>query len=194
MARFVKSTVNRKKDLENNAGEKYDSFHNAIRGILLFAQCFAIMPLKGLYSDRTKDIKLVLKYPGTLVTITFLIAGGLSTLSFAKELILIGINAKNIGNYKSGKLFFKSYLSLYSGFDVGLIFFSCGLTACTLFLLMAREWNSIIEKWTQVDLIFLRMPCYKPLKWTLEERVFLVAVVVGLLSVGEYLNFISVSM
>lgn len=32
MARFVKSTVNRKKDFRNNVVEKYDSFHNAIRG------------------------------------------------------------------------------------------------------------------------------------------------------------------
>lgn len=59
------------------------------------------MPLKGLYDDNIKDIKFVLNYPGTLVTVLFLIAGGLSTLAFTKDLIAIGINAKNIGNYES---------------------------------------------------------------------------------------------
>lgn len=55
------------------------------------------MRLKGLYDDNIKDIKFVLNYPGTLVTVLFLTAGGLSTLSFTKELIAIGIDAKNIG-------------------------------------------------------------------------------------------------
>lgn len=57
------------------------------------------MPLKGLYSDNIKDIKLVVQYPGTVVAAMFLSAGGLSTIAFTRELILIGIDAKNIGNY-----------------------------------------------------------------------------------------------
>lgn len=82
--------------------------------MLLIAQCFAIMPLKGLYSDSIKDIKLVLKHPGTLVNVMFLIAGSLHTLAFAQNLLSIGINAKNIGNYYSGKLpfLFKSSLTI----------------------------------------------------------------------------------
>lgn len=82
--------------------------------MLLFAQCFAIMPLKGLYSDSIKDVKLVLKYPGTLVTVVFLIVGGLSTFSFTKDLIAIGINAKNIGNYKLETLIFQEFFVIWN--------------------------------------------------------------------------------
>ncbi|EDW73451.1 uncharacterized protein Dwil_GK17552 [Drosophila willistoni] len=148
---------------------KLDLFHRAVYPIMLLAQCFAIMPLTGVWEANPKRIRFAFKSIQMMFTIIFMVFSSILTLGTLKHLLKIGVNAKNF---------------------VGLVFFACVQSACIIFIDLARHWPPVIRYWTRTEMVFTRPP-YEIPKTNLASRIRLAALIIIAMSIGEHALYLT---
>ncbi|TDG48492.1 hypothetical protein AWZ03_005036 [Drosophila navojoa] len=172
---LAKSTQNKNSDEDNfdfrviksettTDYAQLDLFHRAASPIMLLGQCFAIMPLTGIRKASPRHVHFRFKSVPMIVTVIFMMASSVLTLSMLKFLLNIGVTAKNF---------------------VGQVFFTCVQCACILFIDLARRWPPLIRYWTRLELIFTKAP-YEVLNRSLSQRVRQPALIIIALSLVEH--------
>ncbi|XP_017860803.1 PREDICTED: gustatory receptor for sugar taste 64a [Drosophila arizonae] len=145
------------------------NFDFGIIKIMLLGQCFAVMPLTGIRRASPRHVHFRFKSVPMIVTVIFMMASSVLTLSMLKFLLNIGVTAKNF---------------------VGQVFFTCVQCACILFIDLARRWPPLIRYWTRLELIFTKPP-YEVLKRSLSQRVRQPAFILIALSLVEHGLYLS---
>ncbi|XP_055910875.1 uncharacterized protein LOC129945239 [Eupeodes corollae] len=146
---------------------KTDTFHRAVAPILVFAQCFSIMPVIGVRHASPKYLRFTTKSPQFFWTLLFIFAGLVLACGMMRKIIRLGIDAKNI---------------------VGLVFFLCCMSANILFLSLSTRWSKLVQYWAEVELTFLKKP-YFTSKRNLAKRIRTAAILIILLSALEHIFF-----
>lgn len=87
--------------------------------VMLLAQCFAIMPLTGIWQPNPRRTHFRIKSPQMIVTLIFMATSSILTLGMLKHLLKIGITARNMGKYIISNLAcLLTFLSSFSGSSV----------------------------------------------------------------------------
>ncbi|XP_075163266.1 gustatory receptor for sugar taste 64a-like [Haematobia irritans] len=154
--------INEGNDNENNTTE--DTFQRAVSPILFLGQCCSALPVQGVLESNPKNMKFSLASWQVLVTVAFMGTSSVLTLSTLKNLLKIGISAKNF---------------------VGLAFFGCVQFSCLLFAILAPRWPKLMRHWYRIEMLFRRRPYVIP-KRNLAYRIRLSAGVIIFLSVVEH--------
>lgn len=122
--------------------------------MIAVAQFFAMFPIIGIFSKNYENIKFKLLSIRTLHSLLWLISVMLF-LYFEINRVKhqLTLNAKTIG---------------------GLVFFCYGITTSIFFLQISLNWNNILQKFKDVEEIFLNPP-YSLAGWTLKKRIHVTA-------------------
>lgn len=106
------------------------TFHDAIAGLLLMAQLFAIMPVCGIFSKDPK--KFHFSWTSKRAIYTYIMCLGT---------VFLSVNAII-------RLFFREFT--FTRLTVG-FFYTYNLYATYCFILVARKWPAMIMKWYEVE-------------------------------------------
>ncbi|EDW70120.1 gustatory receptor for sugar taste 64a [Drosophila virilis] len=139
-------------------------FHRAVYPIMLVGQCFALMPLTGIWNPSPRHVRFRFKSLQMITALVFMAACSVLTLGMLKHLLRIGVTANNF---------------------VGQVFFTCVQCACILFIDLARHWPPLIRYWTRQELVFTKPP-YEVLKRNLNQRVRQPALIIIAMSMVEH--------
>nr|XP_022908857.1 gustatory receptor for sugar taste 64f-like [Onthophagus taurus] len=106
-----------------------ETTHKAFSFILIIAQCFATFPVSGILNNNVQRLKLnfrdVRVYYCFFYLISLLINMGFYVLKIAKEVKF--------------------------GYFVTLLFYSCSFVTTIIFLVIAKNWNKLMQFWTRID-------------------------------------------
>ncbi|EDW19619.1 uncharacterized protein Dmoj_GI13884 [Drosophila mojavensis] len=106
------------------------SFHEAVGSVLLTAQCFAMMPVRGVTAKHPSSLRFSWRYVRTCCCLLFM-ASMLINLSLTIYKVL------------HGSITFNSIRPL--------IFKSCIFLVCGKALSLARQWPELMMKWYQIE-------------------------------------------
>lgn len=67
--------------------------------VMMLAQCFAIMPLTGIWQPNPRRTYFRFKSPQMIVTLIFMATSSILSLGMLKHLLKIGITARNMGEW-----------------------------------------------------------------------------------------------
>lgn len=153
--------------------------------VLFVAQIFALLPVAGIRQSHPAGLKFDWRSLPFVWTCVFLVCGTVKTLLLLSSLRKVGINSSNIGIsasfcWLSHLPFFTINIHFY--FTVGLVFFSCGIFASTLFLLLAKRWRNLMIMWAHFEAVFLALP-YKKNRWSLAMKVRLMSLCIMFLAI-----------
>ncbi|XP_059226968.1 gustatory receptor for sugar taste 64a isoform X2 [Stomoxys calcitrans] len=142
-----------------------DTFQRAVSP----SQCCAALPVQGVLQSNPSNLKFSIMSVQVLITVIFMCSSTILTLCTLKNLLKIGVNAKNF---------------------VGLAFFGCVQCSCLLFALLAPRWPKLMRSWYRTEIIFTQKPYAIP-KRNLAYRVRLAAGVIIFLSALEHGLYLS---
>ncbi|GAB0095007.1 Gustatory receptor [Sergentomyia squamirostris] len=117
--------------------EKNDSFQRAIYPALLCAEIFGLFPVVGVKHFRPEKLNFSWKNIRTSLTIIYIAIGTLMLIFNLRQIIIIGMTAKNF---------------------VGLAFYSCCIASYISFLCLSRKWAAIMHVWVEKENVFLNYP------------------------------------
>ncbi|CAO1392130.1 unnamed protein product [Diamesa hyperborea] len=129
-----------------------ETFHCAIRPVLIIGQIFGLFPLYGISSKNPKNITFKWISLRTFYSFCALLCSMFALcLVFYQQYQLGPLTASNI---------------------IGIIFYGNCAFICLLFFCLSLKWRTIVLKWTQMEMIFLT-DRYKMSKntWSIKKRV-----------------------
>lgn len=178
-----------KEKLDEISPKDYDdSFHMALRPIATFVQFLFIMPVCGVTSDKSEDLKFKWMSFRVILVLIYFCYGVFVTVVYFKHIYINGIN---IGSSSENIIYNHFYVGNFLILAVvGLIFFSYTATCTIIFLNIARNWPQIMSMWSEIDKKFTKTP-YKAYNWKLSTKLGVTAITLITLAFLEHFLFLA---
>lgn len=139
------------------------TFHEAVGKVLLTAQCFAMMPVRGVTS----------KHPSSLNFSWFHVRTGCCLLFIVSTVINLSLTVYKV---LDGNITFNNIKPI--------IFRSCILVVCVTALNLARKWPKLMTHWHEIEESLPQYPTQRQ-KWRMSHTINMVMLVGMMLSFGE---------
>lgn len=136
------------------------TFHEAVSKVLLTAQCFAMMPVRGVTS----------KHPSSLHFSWFHVRTGCCLLFIVSTLIDLSLTVYKV---LDGNITFNNIKPI--------IFRSCILVVCITALNLARKWPKLMMHWHEIEESLPQYPTQRQ-KWRMSHTINMVMLVGMMLS------------
>ncbi|RLZ02213.1 Gustatory receptor 1 [Cephus cinctus] len=113
-----------------NFNKTTDSLYSALKPIMVLAQCFALVPVSGVYSKDASCLKFSWRSPRILYQFISLIGAGILYICSMLRLSVTGITSTKTTN---------------------IVFFGSTCIASLLFLRLAKHWPCLSMAWEEVE-------------------------------------------
>lgn len=136
------------------------SFQEAIGSILVMAQCFGIMPVVGIKSNSTSNLKFQWKSSRTVYSfIAFLLTLIYAILTIGKTL------STTIEFDRTSRFAYFQYANNFLNFiqkifihAVNVVFYGSAVYGMYCFGALARKWPKLMQRWEEIEAI---LPMYR---------------------------------
>lgn len=139
------------------------TFHEAVGKVLLTAQCFAMMPVRGVTA----------KHPSSLNFSWFHVRTGFCLFFIVSTLIDLSLTVYKV---LDGNITFNNIKPI--------IFRSCILVVCITSLNLARKWPKLMLHWHEIEENLPQYPTQRE-KWRMSHTINMVMLVGMMLSFGK---------
>ncbi|KAM7355990.1 gustatory receptor 64e isoform 2-T3 [Cochliomyia hominivorax] len=140
------------------------SFQEAIRPVLILAQLFAVMPLAGITSSSSYDLKFSWRFLRTWYSLLVILAFGFFMA------ITIAFVFRGVFNFDSVE---------------GVIFYASIFFIALTFFHMTPKWPVLMQQWQQVELGLPQQRTFTEKSW-LPHKIKMITLVATMCSLGEH--------
>lgn len=156
------------------------SLQNSIKGVIILAQIFALMPVTGITSKDVNKIQFK-RFSLRMIYCFFNILGssGLAIMNFFRFL-KTGMHFGDFGK----NIFLSPFFYSITLFLVSVLFYLSGVSSMLLFIKIASDWLVLSKKWFDVEKSMHKYE-YQP---NLRKRFVLTTIIVMFLALGNKNN------